>query len=371
MARKMRMMKPIIRKKGNIRGGIMTKQERKKEYLSSQETALFCKQVAMILKAGIPLHDGLNAIYETYKDTANGPKFEQLLHGIENSNSLYESVKAMQLFPPYMVNMLRIGEKTGKLDDVMQSLSVYFSRDAKIRSAVKSAVTYPLTLIGIMAVVIMVLVIKVLPIFTQIYGNLGTDLYASPLMNLGVVLGKTVLVIVGILLVVILLIALLLKTRHKNSVLKAIYRIFPPARTVENKVFAGRFASVVAMMYASGYNLEETMELIPTIISDDSFVQRIEGIGKALNENKNFSEAISKAEIFDGLHNQMIHVGAAAGQLGTVMQDLADLYDEEIEESISSLIALIEPTSVAILSVVIGGILLSVMLPLISIISSM
>jgi type IV pilus assembly protein PilC len=323
----------------------------------------------MILKSGIPLYDGLEAIYETYKETANAPKFEQLVKGIEESNSLYESVKAMNLFPPYMVNMVRIGEKTGKLDDVMESLSVYFSRDAKIRSSVRSAVTYPLALVGIMAVVIMVLVIKVLPIFSQIYSNLGTDLYASPLMNLGTVLGKTVLVIVGILLLIVILIAILLKTKYKNNVLKAIYRIIPPARQVEKKVFAGRFASVVAMMYSSGYNLEETMELIPTIISDENFSQGVDKIREALRENKNFAEAIAQAQIFDGLHNQMIHVGSAAGQL--VMQDLADLYDDEIEESISALISLIEPTSVAVLSIVIGGILLSVMLPLISIISSM
>ena len=349
----------------------MRMQKEKKQYLSSQETALFCKQIAMILKSGIPLYDGLGAIYETYKNTPNADQFDRLVKGVENSNSLYETVKSMDLFPPYMVNMVRIGEKTGKLDDVMESLGTYFSRDAKMRSSIRSAVTYPMTLVAIMAVVIMVLVIKVLPIFSQIYTNLGSDLYSSPLMSLGAVLGKAVLIVVGILLLLAILIAILLKTKYKSNVLKTIYRIIPPARQVEKKVFAGRFASVVSMMYASGYNLEEAMELIPSIISDESFTQRVASVSDALKHRKSFADAISEAEIFDGLHNQMIRVGSAAGQLGKVMQDLADLYDDEIDESISALISLIEPTSVAVLSIVIGGILLSVMLPLISIISSM
>lgn len=351
----------------------MKHQQENKDNLPLQETALFCKQVALILKSGIPLRDGLEILYDTYKNSKNADKFDMFVEGIEKNNTFYDSIKSMDLFSAYMVNMVRIGEKTGKLDEVMESLGEYYSIQAKIQKDIRNAILYPSILIAMMAVVIIVLVIKVLPIFDQIYKNLGTELFsASPsIINFGMITGKIILVVISLVLLAIITILLLLESKYKDAFIEKISRKFLFIQRIQQKIAAWRFASVISMMVTSGYPMEEVFDLAPTVIFDRIFREKIEQCRKLTAEDNNFAEAVSEVKIFDGIQSKMISVGSAAGQMDKVMKQIADIYAEEIDDNISYAISLTEPTLVAILSVVIGGILLTVMLPLVSIISSL
>ncbi|WP_052446670.1 type II secretion system F family protein [Candidatus Soleaferrea massiliensis] len=340
--------------------------------LPAGETALFCAQISLILKSGIPLYDGISTLCESGEDAKARKVFEQITHTVEKTASLYEAVKEAGVFPSYMVNMVRIGEKVGKLDDVMESLYQYYEREAKTKKSIKNAILYPTVLILMMAVVIAILVVQVMPIFTQVFQNLGAEMSAAGtmVMQFGLMAGRIALVLIALIVAVLLVLFIVSRTKSGSVKLERFSGWFPLTKKLSRKISSARFASVLAMMLSSGYHLEEALELAPGIVSDPATRDKIRECQELMDKGVSFPEALVRIKMFSGVYNKMIRVGFQAGQLDTVMNKLTDIYEEEVDDSISRLVSIIEPTMVAILSVVIGVILLSVMLPLAGIMSS-
>ena len=146
----------------------MKNQETQSRFLPAGEISMFCEQVALILGSGVSLYDGIEALCDNYKGTAYGASFEAIDRAVKQTGSLHAALQETRVFPPYVLQMAKIGEQTGKLDEIMSSLSAYYAREQRIRRSVQNAVVYPICLIIMMAVVIVVLVSKVLPIFQQV-----------------------------------------------------------------------------------------------------------------------------------------------------------------------------------------------------------
>lgn len=342
------------------------------KYLAPEETSMFCEQVALILKSGIPLYDGIETLCENYHETRYAGTFVQIHEAVKETGNLYNAVERAGVFPPYMVQMVKIGEAAGKLDDVMEALSIYYAREAKIRASIKSAIIYPVLLVLMMAVVIFVLVAQVLPIFDRVFRNLGTEMSASMtnVMNFGLVTGRVVLVIIAVAIVLLLVGFILYRTGYQQWLMSLVRKIFPPIRRVMEKMSAGRFASVLSMMMTAGFPIGEAIDLTPGVISDERTRAKVEGISTAVKAGEDLPKAIGDAGLFEPIYNKMIQVGYYAGQMDHVMEHLAEIYEEEIDDGIRRLVGLIEPSLVAFLAIIIGGILLAVMLPLASIMSS-
>ena len=179
--------------------------------LPAVEVSLFCQQAAMILKAGIPLYDGMEVLYESYKDTAYGGAFQKIYEGVRDGGSLYEGVKAAGFFPKYMVHMVHVGETAGELDRVLESLGDYYDRESRMQAAIRSAVAYPMVLVILMTAVIAVLVLKVLPIFTEVFLSLGTGLAGTEgaVLSGSAALGRIVLIAAAVLLLLMLAVFLI------------------------------------------------------------------------------------------------------------------------------------------------------------------
>lgn len=345
----------------------------KRKYLAPAETAMFCEQVSLILKSGIPMYDGIEALCQNYSDSRYAATFCAIDQAVKSSGNLTTAVEEAGIFPPYMVQMVRIGEAAGKLDDVMGGLAGYYTRESKVRNSVRNAIIYPVVLVLMMAVVIGVLVSQVLPIFDRVFRNLGSEMDASmtAVMNFGMITGRVVLVIIALALVALIVFFILAKMGKQEQVTRLINRVFPPIRRVMEKTSSGRFASVLSMMLTAGFPVSEAISLTSKVLTDDRTRAKVDKCAHAINEEGvELPKAIADVELFEPIYNKMIQVGFYAGQMDHVMERLADIYEEEIDDGIRRLVGLIEPSLVAVLAVVIGGILLAVMLPLASIMSS-
>lgn len=344
---------------------------KKRKELPAGETAVFCGQIALIIKAGIPLYDGMETLTESCEDPKAKETFKLISNKVTETGSLYQAVKEAGFFPEYMVSMIKIGEETGKLDDVLTSLSKYYEREDKIKKSIKSAVTYPVLLIIMMAAVILLLVVRILPIFTKVYKNLGTEVSQTgkTFMALGRGFGYGSLAVTMIILVVILVLYVIYLVSGSRSLKKILFSL-PVLKGLSNKITSGRFASVMAMMLSSGYSIEKALEMAPEIVTDESAKEKIIKFSNLVKEGMSFPEALMEINMFTGLQTRMINVGFKAGKLDSVMENMSSVYEEEIDNSIDKLVSVIEPTLVAIISIIIGGILVSVMLPLASIMSS-
>ncbi len=349
----------------------MTDETRRKT-LPPDETALFCEQVAMVLKAGIPLYDGMETLARSYEDSRYGARFLQIRDALNKHGALSEALEEAGIFPEYLCAMVRIGERAGKLDDVMGALAGYYQWESEIKASVKNAILYPTVLVMMLAVVIAILVVSVLPVFQRVFDSLGVALGspASAAMRIGVGVGKGMLVLVALFAVLLIVIGILLKTSRRESVLTTLSKFIPPVRRADARLSAARYASALSMMLAAGYPVEDAVSLAPTVIANPRHRKKAEESSETVKNGASFADAIEQSGLFDAMHEKMIRFGAAAGKLDSVMEKIGRIYMDDADDAIHGVIAMLEPTLVAVLSVVIGGILLSVMLPLLSVLSA-
>ena len=345
----------------------------KKRGLDSAELSSFCSQVALILSAGLPLYDGMETLAETTRGSEYADLYESASKAVTETGSLYQALQRDDRWPTYMVEMTGIGEQTGQLEKVMNGLSDYYAREDRIRSSIIGAITYPMVLGVMLVLIIAIMLWKVLPVFQRVLNSMGAEMSASgsALMKLGSTIGWVVLALVALLVLAVLVGAALMKTSARDSVMGLIRKLLPPVRNLSLKLASSRVASVLSMMLSSGFPTNEAFRLLPSVLSDGEAAEKVQGIRKDLDGGAAFADAISNSKLFDGLHDRMIRMGVAAGREDQVMAKIADLYEEQVEEGITRLVAIIEPTLIVLLAIVIGAVLLSVMLPMAGILSTM
>ena len=331
--------------------------------LTPIELSSFCSEIALMLGAGMPLYAGMEALEKTYEQDAHADLYHKVSETLTQTGSLRDALEETHAFPTYLVEMCGIGERTGHLEDVMQGLSAYYERESRIRQAVLSVM---------MVLILMVLILKVMPVFRRVLGSMGVAMTAtgSMMMNVGTVIGWVVLALVLVFALAALICVLLLKSGRREQVLAGLKKAFPPLRRLSMRLASSRAASVLAMMLSSGFPLEQALEMVPLVLPDAEAAGEIAKIREKMGEGVSFSDALTGSAMFDEIHRQMLRMGIAAGREDQVMSKIAQTYEQQVEEGISGLVSIIEPTMVAALSVVIGAVLLSVMMPMAGIISS-
>ena len=341
--------------------------------LSSAELSNFCGQVALILEAGLPLYDGMETLAGTDKNSANADMYASASKGVTEKGTLYDALKEDGRWPEYLVEMVGIGERSGQLDKVMRGLEEYYAREDRIRSSVVSAVTYPMVLGAMLVVIVLILLWKVLPVFRRVLSSMGVGMTesGSALMSLGVAVGWIVLALVAIMVIGVLGVAILLRTKHRDKVMALIQKAVPSLQRLSRKLSASRVASVLSMMLSGGFPTGEALDMTSKVLDDKDAAAKVEGIRESLENGSTFADAVTETGLFDELHSRMITMGSATGREDQVLGKLAGLYEEQVEDDITRLVSIIEPTLVALLSVVIGAVLLSVMLPMAGILSSL
>lgn len=350
----------------------MAKQDRVKQKLTAEEMSSFCTQVAMMLNSGMAIYEGMEILVQTHKDSPNAQVYTQLNQAMTQTGSLCEAMKTVGGWPKYLVEMTGIGERTGQLEQVMNGLADYYGRESRIRRAIVSAVTYPVVLGVMMLLILLIMIVKVLPVFRRVLANFGVEMTASGnyMMSLGISVGWVMLVVVAVVVLAVIICCLMMRFGNKEAVLGMLYKVFPPLRKISTRLASARVASVLSMMMASGFPLDEALEMVPNVLEDAVAREKINQVRACVAESVSFADTLVETGLFDAFYSGLIRMGYTLGCADTVMGKVADEYETRVEEGISSLVSIIEPSLVAILSIVIGAVLLSVMLPMAGIISS-
>ncbi len=336
-----------------------------------QETTLFCEQLAMILQSGIALSDGIRAMGEEVEDAPYQHLLLQMADQLDEQVSFKEVLEKAGIYDEYMIHMVEVGEKSGYLDQVMTQLAIYYGRMDETREKIKDAVTYPGVLICMMLAVIGVLVIKVLPLFRQVLNGMGAELgsFALMLMQTGNLLAKVGLVILLIIALVVLISWFRIK-KEKRS-LMSVLSSFPLSKRMGQDLSVAQFAYAMSLLLSSGYDTDEALAMMPAMLDDAGLKKKIAALRERIATGDSFHQALVESGIFKGIYNRILVIGFKAGKAEETMARVAQQYEDEVDASINRFLDIIEPTLVAVLSVIVGIILLSVMLPLMSIMSSL
>ena len=344
--------------------------DKKNRGLTGAELSSFCGQIALVLEAGLPLYDGMETLASMSGNDENGDMLKKASERVTAYGSLYEALKEDTRWPSYLTEMVGVGERSGQLEQVMRGLERYYAREERIRSSIKSAVMYPMTLGIMLAVIVFVMLWKVLPVFRRVLEGIGMG-SGGTLMRIGTVAGWVVLILAVCTAALVILALILLKTKHADRVMAVIRKVFPSVRRLQEKLAASRAAGVLSMMLAGGLHMEEALERASDVIEDSEAAGKMKVLRDKMDEGKSFADALTEAGLFGEMENRMIRMAGATGQEEHTLAKIGDLYEEQSEQEISRLIGIIEPTLVALLCVVIGAVLLAVMLPMAGILSSL
>lgn len=340
--------------------------------LTMSEKYMFCNQMAMILESGFSLNQGVTMVYEEMDDKNIKGVLQEVAKYLDEQVSFSEAIDLTKAFDDYMVNLVKVGETSGNLDDVMQSLSEYYARIDDITNKLKQALTYPIILIIMMVVVVGIIVFKVLPIFKDVLNGLGSDLssYANSFMEFGQIFSLICFAVLLVLVIVIIAGYLYQRITHVNVLSNVVQKSFL-TRKLSRALNKAQITYALSLFISSGYDLQEAMKFVPKLVDDKQLRANLEKCNEDLINGDSFVEVIKKYQIYQGMQLNMIRVGFKTGQVDIIMKQLSNSFQEEVSRAIDQFLNIIEPTIVTLLSLVVGIVLMSVMLPLISIMSSL
>lgn len=345
----------------------------RRNILSNMELSAFCGQMAMILKAGISAMEGISIMREDAQTSAEEELLKAIYEKMQETGTLASALKETGVFPEYICKMIQIGEETGTLDDVLASLERYYERQEAISRSIRSALTYPLIMVGMMALVIVVLLTRVMPVFQQVFRQLGMEMsgFSRGALLIGNALSRYAVVLTGIIAVLVLFLIWLVKTESGRAKLESLGRHFKFSREISDKMAICRFTGGLSLTLKSGLTPERGLELAEELNENRFFGQQIASCRKMMEEGSSMPEAFRQAKILTGVYARMADIAGRTGMMDEMMGKLSDQMEEEIDEKIGSFIAMLEPTLVILLSVIVGTILLSVMLPLLGILAGL
>lgn len=332
------------------------------------ELSMLCHQFSLVLKSGIHPVEGIPMVCEDISDPGMKKAIELVRDEVARGSSLHSAFEASRAFPAYMTAMIRVGEKTGMLEAVFDGLSSFYENQAEIKRKIRNAVTYPLVLAAFMLGVIALISFKIIPVFTEVLTSLGGEIPAQAgfFMALGNALEKGFFVLIAIIAVLAVLIFALKRTgrfdrfRVENPITGGIYR----------KIITSRFSGAMALTLKSGLTLTEGFALVSDVLDNSYVAGKIRRAVDEVNAGKPFCEALKDTYLFPAVFIRLVRTGEKTGSLDTMMERISHTWRTEADTALGRLINAIEPVCVTVLSVVLAGVLLSVILPLISIMAS-
>jgi len=334
---------------------------------------MLCSEIAMLLDAGLTLSDSVQILHEDEANKEARTILQNLYDLLMTGKQFSVTLKEVAVFPDYMVHMVEVGEKTGRLVQTLTALSEYYERQTRLSVTIKNSILYPVVLLVLMIVVVLIIIVQVLPIFNDIFSRLGMQMepFSVRLMQFGGWLGNAA---VGIAIVFSLIFALLLVMWLVPVIRKGVAQAFFNtwgSRGIFGKIASSRFVFAMTLGMASGLDTAESINMASAVSGGSRAVDNMhKKCAASLDEGKTLSEALCGAGILSLQDGKMLSVGSVSGKADLAMAEIARRSEVNVRDSIDRIVGMVEPTLVILSSVIVGVILLSVMLPLMGIMTS-
>lgn len=340
---------------------------KKSTKIKSDDLILFSRQLATMVNAGLPLVQGL----DTLADQMENPSLKTLIRKLEDDVAGGESfsqalLKHQKVFSEFYVSMIRAGEESGTLDEILNRLATYLENSAKLARKVKSALVYPAVVTVMSILIVMVLILKVVPTFKNIFDAFGGTLPLPTRVLIGTseILKDYFLIVAGILAVAFFLLRKYVRTekgRLQFDGLKLRIIIFG---SLMKKVALAKFARTLCTLIKSSVPILKALEIVGATSGNKVLEKTLSSVGIGVKEGKTIAEPLSKSRFFPAMVVKMISVGEKTGALEDMLTKIADFYESEVDAAVDGLTSVIEPVLICFLGIIIGGIVIAMFLPI-------
>ncbi|MGB9104758.1 MAG: type II secretion system F family protein [Terriglobales bacterium] len=342
--------------------------------VATKDIAIFFRQFSVMIDAGLPLVQCLEILAANQEN----PAFQKALTGIrqtvEGGATLSNAMRGYpKIFDDLTTNMIEAGETGGILDTILQRLSTYVEKAVKLRSAVKSALIYPVSVISIAVLIVGALLKFVVPIFANLFAGLGVELPVSTriVMNLSYLVSTFWWLFFGVLIALVIGIRQVRKHPRGRYLWDNMMLHLPVFGMVLRKIAVARFTRTLGTLITSGVPILEGLSITARTSGNAVLEQALMKVRKAIEEGRTIVDPLKESGVFPNMVTQMIGVGEATGAMDAMLQKIADFYEDEVDSATKDMLTLLEPVMISFLGVAVGGIVISLYMPLFSMISKL
>jgi len=329
--------------------------------------AIFTRQFSVMIDAGLPLVQCLEILGAQQDHKGFQRIIESVREDVEKGSTLQAALsKHPKAFNDLFVNMVGAGESGGILDIILQRLSGYIEKSVKLTAKVKSAMTYPIAVISIAITVVVVIMVKVIPVFSAMYSGLGSKLPYPTLVCIALsdaiinywwlILGAIVLIVVGL--------RQFYKTPVGHLQIDTLLLHLPVLGMVLRKVAVARFCRTLGTLISSGVPILEGMDITAKTAGNLVIQNAILKSKDAVEQGRNISTPLAETKVFPPMVVQMVGVGEATGALDAMLGKVADFYEDEVDNAVASMTSLMEPIMIALLGGIVGFIVVAMYMPI-------
>ncbi len=342
--------------------------------VSSKTLALFTRQFSVMIDSGLPLTQCLAIMAEQQENRHFRVILEKVREDVEAGSTLADAMKKHPTaFDTLFTNMIAAGEVGGILDVILRRLSIFVEKAAKLKRAVVSAAVYPAVIMFVAVVVIFVIMIWVIPVFSTVFAgmNITLPLPTRIVMAISNFVSQFILPILALAVLTVVGFRYYYKTDSGHLVIDRTLLQLPVIGLVLKKIAIARFSRTLATLLVSGVSILEALDIVAGTAGNLVIQNGLTKVRKDVEEGKTLVEPLKKVGIFPPMVTQMVAVGEQTGELDQMLEKLADYYEEEADGAIANMMTLFEPVMIVFLGVVIGGIVISLYLPIFSLINKL
>jgi type IV pilus assembly protein PilC len=355
------------------RQGILVTKVKKKSFTSGKKVTdkditLFTRQLATMMKAGVPLLQSFDIVGKGHSNPAVSKLILDIRADVETGTSLNQAFRKFPLyFDPLFCNLVGAGEQAGILEDLLTRLAIYKEKTLAIKAKIKSALTYPITIIGVAFLVTSVIMIWVVPAFKEVFKSFGAQLPAPTLIVMAIseFFVSYWYIIFGVVFGGVYLFLQSWKRSLKmQRIMDRLLLQLPIFGPIIRKATIARWTRTLATMFSAGVPLVESLDSVGGAAGNAVYLDATIKIQNEVSSGTSLTVAMQNVGVFPNMVTQMVAIGEESGALDQMLGKVADFYEEEVDDAVGSLSSLMEPIIMVFLGVIIGGLVVAMYLPI-------
>ncbi len=333
-----------------------------------KDVTIFARQFATMINAGLSLTKCLSILGGQAENKELREVISQLGKDVEAGQSLSEAmIKHPKVFPPIFYNMVRAGETGGVLDEVLLRVADLFEADAALKGRIKSAMTYPVAMLGLVLVILVAMMLFVVPTFEKMFKDMGGTLPLPTQILVSISKGATGwpgLVFVGVVVALVVAFKAWTGTESGRYTWDGIMLRAPIVGPLQRKSAIARFTRTFSTLVAAGVPILSAMDIVADTSGNSVVARALKNARGAIKEGETIAKPLGESPVFPSMVVQMVAVGEETGALDQMLSKIADFYDEEVNQAVDSLTSVIEPVMMATLGVIVGGMVIALYMPM-------
>ncbi|HIJ55811.1 MAG TPA: type II secretion system F family protein [Deltaproteobacteria bacterium] len=335
--------------------------------VTEKDVILFARQFSTMIDAGLPIVQCLDILFSQQENKTFKKVLKDVKESVEGGSTLAESLnKYPKNFDNLFVNMIAAGEAGGILDTILRRLAAYMEKAAKLKAQVKGAMTYPIITLAIAVIVLGVILVFVIPVFQKMFADFGGELPVPTQIVVNMsefVKGNILYIIVGLVGIGIAS-KRFYGTEKGRAIFDDVVLRLPVFGMLLRKVAVSKFTRTMGTMLSSGVAILDALEIVAKTSGNRTIEKSIYSVRTGISEGRTMADPLSDSGVFPAMVCQMISVGESTGALDTMLVKIADFYDDEVDQAVDNLTAMIEPFMLVFLGTTIGGLVISMYLPI-------